>query len=174
MKRFLILVLFCLASVSSNAQMTNHKMYALFIYKFTQYIQWPSESSKYVVGVIGDSPVTAELENLATTRKNMEVRKVTPGSDMSALHILFVSESNSSQLSGIASKTAGKNILVVSETNAGAKKGAGINFVKIDDKVKFELNKGAVEKQGLKVSGDLISLSIMVGYIENALMFLRT
>jgi hypothetical protein len=29
--------------------------------------------------------------------------------------------------------------------------------------MKFELNKGAVEKQGLKVSGDLTKLAIVVG-----------
>lgn len=162
MKRLLILFVMVL-SLSSKAQMTNHKMYALFIYKFTQYIEWPNSSQKFVVGVIGNSPVIAELENLAASRKNLEIRKLTPGSDLAGIHILFVSEGSSSHLSSLANKTAGKNVLLVSETGSGAKKGAGINFVNIDDKVKFELNKSAVEKQGLKVSGDLVSLSIVVG-----------
>ena len=77
--------------------------------------------------------------------------------------MVFISEGQSSSLGSISAKLQGKPVLIISETGGGAKKGAGINFVILDDKMKFELNKGAVEKQGLKVSGDLAKLAIVVG-----------
>ncbi len=83
--------------------------------------------------------------------------------DLSACQMVFVSEGQSANLSTISGKLQGKPILLVSESPGAAKKGSGINFIIVDDKMKFELNKGAVEKQGLKVSGDLTKLAIVVG-----------
>lgn len=76
--------------------------------------------------------------------------------------MIFVSESNSANLKTVSAISAGKPALTSSETNVSSKKGAGINFVMVDDKMKVELNKSWVEKQGLKVSGVLVSLSILV------------
>lgn len=147
----------------SKAQGINYKVHALFLYKFTQYIEWPSANGNYVIGVVGNSPITEELQNIANTKKNVTVKRLSPTSDMSGCHLIFVSEGSSTHLSSVSSKVSGKPVLVISETGSGAKKGAGINFIMVDDKMKFELNKGTVERQGLKVSGDLVTLSIVVG-----------
>lgn len=116
-----------------------------------------------MIGVVGNSPILEELQNLAPIRKNLVIKKLTASSDMSGCQLVFVSENSSAQLSSVSAKLSGKPVLVISETGSGAKKGAGINFVMINDKMKFELNKSTVEHQGLKVSGDLVTLSIIVG-----------
>ncbi len=152
-----------MTTFNSKAQSVNYKVHALFLYKFTQYIEWPATNGNYVIGVVGNSPILEELQNLASIRKNLTIKKLTASSDMSGCQLIFVSENSSSQLSNVSGKVAGKPVLVISETGSGAKKGAGINFVQVDDKMKFELNKGTVERQGLKVSGDLVTLSIIVG-----------
>ncbi len=163
-------ILFILLSIAvyilptnAKSQSINYKVHAIFIYKFTQYIEWPAANGNYVIGVVGNSPILEELQALAGTRKNLIIKKLTPTSDMSGCQLIFVSENHSSSLSSISGKVTGKPVLVISETGSGAKKGAGINFVMKDDKMKFELNKGMVERQGLKVSGDLVTLSIIVG-----------
>lgn len=150
-------------SAGTKAQSVNYKVHALFLYKFTQYIEWPAANGNYVVGVVGNSPILEELEHIAATKKNFTVKKLSPGSDMSGCQLIFVSEGSSAHLSSVSAKVSGKPVLVISETGSGAKKGAGINFIMVDDKMKFELNKSMVERQGLKVSGDLVTLSIVVG-----------
>ncbi len=147
----------------AKAQNINYKVHALFLYKFTQYIEWPAANGNYVIGVVGNSPILEELENIAATKKNVTIKKLAAGSDMSGCQLIFVSEGSSTHLSTVSSKVSGKPVLVISETGSGAKKGAGINFIMVNDKMKFELNKSMVERQGLKVSGDLITLSIVVG-----------
>jgi hypothetical protein len=155
--------------VQSVPAQVNYKMHSLFIYKFTQYIEWPAfaSSGDFVIGVIGSSPLTSELEALATTKKvgdrNIVVKKLTPASDASSCHIVFVSEGQSSHLTNIAAKLASNPTLILSETEGGSKKGAGINFIIVEDKMKFELNKSVLEKRGLKVSADLVKLAIIVG-----------
>lgn len=166
--KFLFALLMLLQWSVSNAQV-NYKIHSLFMYKFTQYIEWPDKQSSgdFVIGVVGNSKITPELEALASTKKvgtkTIVIKKMSASADMSACHIVFVSESSSGSLGAISGKLAGKPVLVVSETSSGAKKGAGINFIIEDDKMKFELNKSAVEKQSLKVSGDLAKLAIVVG-----------
>ncbi|HWZ21159.1 MAG TPA: YfiR family protein [Cytophagaceae bacterium] len=159
----LITTAVCMLSLTTKAQNINYKVHALFLYKFTQYIEWPASNNSYVIGVVGNSPILEELQNLALTRKNLVIKKLTASSDLSGCQVVFVSENSSSQLSSLSAKLSGKPVLVISETGSGAKKGAGINFVMVDDKMKFELNKSTVEHQGLKVSGDLVTLSIIVG-----------
>ena len=158
----LFFVMFSISN-SGKAQNINYKIHALFIYKFTQYIEWPAANGNFVIGIVGNSPILPELETLASARKNITIKKLAPGSDMNGCHLIFISESSSASLNSISTKYHGKPVLVISETESGAKKGAGINFVMREDKMKFELNKAAIERQGLKVSIDLVKLSIVVG-----------
>ncbi|HVD99326.1 MAG TPA: YfiR family protein [Cytophagaceae bacterium] len=150
-------------SWSGKAQGINYKVHALFLYKFTQYIEWPAANGNYVIGVVGNSPILEELQNIAASKKNVTIKKLSPTSDLSGCQLIFVSEGSSAHLGTVSSKVNGKPVLVISETGSGAKKGAGINFIMVDDRMKFELNKANVERQGLKVSGDLVTLSILVG-----------
>ncbi|MCS6823699.1 MAG: YfiR family protein [Cytophagaceae bacterium] len=147
----------------------NYKMHSLFIYKFTQYIEWPASASSgdFVIGVVGNSPIISELEALASSKKvgtrNIVVKKLTSSSDPNGCHILFISESQSAHIGTLAGKLTNSPVLILSESEGGAKKGAGINFIIVDDKMKFELNKSAIEKRGLKISADLVKLAIVVG-----------
>ena len=162
-----IMAVLLVSIVANSSAQVNYKIHSLFMYKFTQYIEWPAGEGDFVIGVVGNSPIIAELEAVATTKKvntrTIVIKKMAASADFSACQMVFVSEGQSSSVAGIAAKISGKPILLVSENPGAAKKGAGINFVIIDDKMKFELNKAAVEKQGLKVSGDLTKLAIVVG-----------
>jgi hypothetical protein len=160
------LVLSCISRVDAQV---NYKLHSIFIYKFTQYIEWPDKGAAgdFVIGVVGNSPIQAELEALAATKKvgakNIVVKKLSPTADLSICHIVFLAEGQSSHLANISTKLSGKPCLLISEVTNGAKKGAGINLIIVDEKMKFEMNKGTVENQGLKVSGDLVKLAVMVG-----------
>ncbi|HVD98273.1 MAG TPA: YfiR family protein [Cytophagaceae bacterium] len=164
--KIVLTTLLLTSMLQTNAQV-NYKIHSLFMYKFTQYIEWPANSGDFVIGVIGNSPIISELESIAATKKvdtrNIVVKKMSASADLSGCQMVFISEGQSSSIGSIAAKLQGKPILLVSESPGAAKKGSGINFVIVDDKMKFELNKAAVEKQGLKVSGDLAKLAIVVG-----------
>ncbi|MCU0430459.1 MAG: YfiR family protein [Cytophagaceae bacterium] len=152
---------------AGNAQL-NYKLHSIFIYKFTQYIEWPDKTSggDFVIGVLGNSPIQPELNALAAAKKvgtrPIVIKKIQAGDDVSACHILFVASDQNSSLSGISSKTSGKPLLIISEMVNGAKQGASINLIMVDEKMKFEMNKKILERQGLKVSTDLVKLAIQV------------
>lgn len=77
-------------------------------------------------------------------------------------HILFVPTNLSNKIDEIASSLSGNPVLIVTDKPGMAQKGAAINFVEKDGKIKFELNQQATSDKGLKVSGSLSSLAILV------------
>jgi hypothetical protein len=160
------LFLFFIAGTASIAQeYTYHKVY---IYNFTKYIQWPTEKQKgeFIIGVYGKSSMTKELETMAANRsvgnQKIVVKQVDGTSDAAECHVLFIPSSKSSNLSALKSQLDGKPILFITEKSGMAKEGSDINFILVDGKLKYEMNKSSLEKSGLKVMPDLVKLAILV------------
>jgi hypothetical protein len=143
-----------------------YKLKAAFIYNFIQYIDWSVTSPKeYVVGILGSSPVENDLKEIAASKtvgdKKIVVRRFLTVNDISDCNILFITRENSGSLDAALLKTA-KGTLVIAEKPGCAKKGAAVNFVVADNKLKFEINQKAVAAEGLKASSQLLKLAIIV------------
>lgn len=78
------------------------------------------------------------------------------------VHILYVPDDESPKLKEAIKKLTGKSTLIVTESPGLSTQGAGINFVIVDNRQKFELNKSNVERQNLKVSKSLEDLALVV------------
>lgn len=146
----------------------NYKVHSMYMYHFTRYLDWPEnkKSEDFVIGVFGNSPIVSELEAIAISKKagnqTIVIKKFNSVDDLAVCHILFVSSGKSGEIEKILTATNNKPILLVSEKTGLGKKGTGVNFVIIDDKLKFEINKSSIESHGLKVSVDLLKLGIVL------------
>lgn len=90
------------------------------------------------------------------------VKKVSSSDEAANCNLLFVANSQSSKIEEINSLAAKKGILLITEKPGLCRKGSVINFVMKDGKWKFELNKSAAEKAGLRVANELVKVSITV------------
>jgi hypothetical protein len=145
------------------------KIKATFLYNFTKYIEWPEEykSGNFVIGIMGSNQTLYNDINTFFSSKTLgtqkyEIRMFSKASDISRCHMIFVPADYSGNISEVISKVKGKSTLIVTDKAGAAKQGAAINFVSVDNKQKFELNKSNVEKYELKVSSSLINLAIVV------------
>lgn len=144
------------------------KYHSVFIYNFSKYVKWPDaqNSGKFVIGLLGNSAIAKDLATMSKTKNingmPIEIKQFSSAADISDCHILYVSASASNSLGQVISKCSGKSVLIVTDNPGFAQKGAIINFVDIDGKIKFELNKQNAEFRGLKVAGSLASLAILV------------
>jgi len=169
MKRIFLIVGF-LIGVIGFSQAQKEKYESLFIYNFTKYIKWPDTYSPntFVIAVIGNSTIIDDLNGMAASKKQtasgavLEIKKYNSVDEIGICHIIFVSENSIDKLGQIESKTAGKPVLIVSDTPGTATKGAIINFVEKDGKIKFELNEAQATKRNLVVSSSLTSLAIII------------
>jgi hypothetical protein len=169
MKKFSILLglMVMVISTTLNAQNTESRYKALFIYNFTRYIEWPSNGTQdFVIGILGKSTVYSELLTIADKKnvgsQTISLKKFNSASEVSQCSILFIGNDASSQVASITTSMQGKNTLIITERPGLINKGAGINFVLDDGKQRFELSKTNMAKTGLKVNTQLMEMAMVV------------
>lgn len=151
-----------------SAWAQKEKFHSIFIYNFSKYVKWPEDQNtgKFVIGVYGSSIIEKDLVEMAASKKvnglPIEVRHFKSVEGLDQCHIIYVASSESGKIDQIISKTNSKPILIVTDKPGLANRGAAINFVELDGKIKFELNQQNAESRGLKVAGALTSLAIVV------------
>ncbi|MEO8111622.1 MAG: YfiR family protein [Ginsengibacter sp.] len=139
---------------------------AAFIYNFTKYIDWNvNNTDDFTICIFGNSSIYEPLTEIAATKtvqnKKIIIRRVSKPDEITSCNVLFISADNTYPLSSILA-TTGRGTLIVSETPGYANMGTAINFVIVNDKLKFEANVKSINDEGLKASSQLLKLAIIV------------
>jgi hypothetical protein len=150
-------------SAQENTTGKEYTLKAEFLYRFVDYVKWKEYTKKqtFKIAILEDSPITSSLNALAKN-KNIEIKEYKDLSDLRFCHILFVPYNSTIPLETILSKYSGKPVLIVTERNGSGKKGAHMNFIMIDNKLKFEVNLKAINKAGIGISSFLLQHAIIV------------
>ena len=165
-KKLFLVTGILLFSYASQAQIYNY--YQIFMYNFAKYIQWPADKQNgdFIIGVVGDSPITEYLTKMATQKKvgdqSIKVEVYPSASQIKPCHMLFIPEGQSGNFSALKSKLGNQPTLIITEKEGLGKQGSNINFIVVDGKLRFELNKTETEKSNLKISSDLTKLAILI------------
>lgn len=168
MKQQLLLLSLVLAifSVPASAQMSKFK--ALFLYNFAKNIDWPDNSvgDTFVITIVGDDDLASELEDLAEVRNlgnyNLTIKKASTVDQLDDSQIIYLGQSKSSLMPMLASYQKEKPALLVGGKEGLCSQGAGISFVTIDGKLKFQICPANIEGRGLKMAQKLVYLGIEV------------
>lgn len=136
------------------------------MYSFTRFFEWPENKKvgDFIIYVVGkNESLIKELNNLAAKKKvgNQDIEiKNTPSFDATVnAQIVYLTPEISRNVSDVISKNKNKGILVISEGPGGCKQGASINFIIIDNKLKFEYSNNNAVKAGLKTNNDFKALA---------------
>ena len=142
-----------------------------FVTKFPAYITWPSFTEGAAVPVfrycvLGEDRITGHLRSLVrlsdSPPRNAQVHVVAQISESIPCQVLFVPDRQAHLISEIVSALEGRAVLLVGETPGLAQQGAHINLFHAADHVKFEINRGALEKSRLRVSFRLLELARVI------------
>jgi len=160
---FWVLILFFKINTFAQAE----KLQSIFVYNFiTKFVEWPAsdKSGDFVIGVLGNSPIIDEFNQLAASRtvgsQKIVVKKFSSASEITSCHVLYVADSKTSEIATALGKIG--NTLLISNRDGAIKLGAAINFVIVDNKQRFELKTANATSKKLKVSPDLEKMAIMV------------
>jgi hypothetical protein len=162
-----ILLLF-FAARCSGQQVTDYKVHANIIYRFTKYIEWPEnkQAGDFVIGIVGDSPLYEELKvltlNKSVGNQTIIIKKFNNNAAFYNCSMLFISVDESRSLKRIALLTSEMPILLITEDAGLAKKGACINFIIVDDRLKLEINKNNILARNLNIASELLKLATIV------------
>lgn len=151
----------------SAAEVLEYRIKAAFVCKFVNYVEWPPHAfagadSPVVIGVMATDAVVDELARtaagLSANGRPLAVRRWRRGDSVAGVQIIYVARSEDSRLAETLAGINGQPILTVTESSHVAP-GSMINFVVVDDKVRFDIAPQAAELSGLRISVRLLGIA---------------
>lgn len=146
-----------------------YKVKATYIANFTMYIELPdgkpiAKQSKADVCVLGDSPIMnypKVFEEAPFDKLNISlVREDNLANVASHCSVVFIGSTEEAK--DVFSTLKNKLILTVSDAPDFVERGGMIGLVIDNGRVKFVVNKKAIEKSGLSVDSDLLGQALKV------------
>jgi hypothetical protein len=167
--RLLLLPLFVCAAVPQQRDAekdTTAILQANYLYNIAKLVEWKDASMRngnFIIGVIGSANLYQELIKQYSTRtigkQPIEVRKLPRTADVERCHLLFVGQSDLSLLPDIYKNLAKSPTLVVTEYEGALDDGAVVNFVRVNNLLKYELSLANATKHGVVVGLTLRNLA---------------
>jgi hypothetical protein len=152
----------------SGAETLEYRIKAAFVCKFASYVEWPAQvfarrDSPIVIGVIASDGVADELARtaagLSADGRPLVVHRLHRGEPVASTHLVYIANSEESQLAETLAALKGQPVLVVTESSRATALGSMINFVVVDDKVRFDIAPQAAELSRLRISARLLGVA---------------
>lgn len=150
----------------SAARLAEYRLKAAFIFRFPEYVDWPGTAfqgpdTPFTIGVLGADAFAEGLLKTIPGRKvdnrPLAVRKLRRGESISGLHVLFIGAAENAR--DILAPLKGQPVLTVTESEQAFVQGSMVNFVVVDDKVRFDVALPPAEQANLKISARLLSVA---------------
>ncbi len=145
-----------------------YQIKAAYLYNFAKFVEWPAQrfaddQAPLVIGISGKDPLGEELQAIARDHKingrSIVIKQVATAAEAGGVHLLFISDGEDSRMPEMLAGLKETAVLTVGESDKFIAAGGIINFVREADKVRFEINAGAAERAGLKISAQLLKLA---------------
>ena len=150
------------AAASGDA--AEYDVKAAFLLNFIRFVEWPQPppermDSPFAICILGDDPFGNSLTRVISGEtiggRRLVVRRLRKWPD--ACEVLFMSASHSSQAATLA--LSGSTVLTVGEAPGFLRDGGMIKFVVEERRVRFDINREAVERSALKMSSRLFAVA---------------
>src|SRR3984885_15239522 len=142
---------------------------AAFLYRFTGYVDWPAQAAadpQFTIAVLDADGVAAELGRLLQNRqiqnRPAQVRSIKNLRELDGAQMLYIGGSHRDDLRRLIGSVAGGPGLVVTNADGGLDAGSSVNFLLIDQRVRFEISLDAAQGSGLRVASELLAVAIRV------------
>ncbi|TNE82821.1 MAG: YfiR family protein [Gammaproteobacteria bacterium] len=159
------LLLLLLSPSLATADSIETRVKAAFLFKFCQYIEWPDDSfhsadTPLTIAVVGADDLARELREAVADRRIGErpvrIRQLQPDDGLEDVQVLFVGSGSS--LANYIEMASRLPVLTVTEDGGHDDTGI-INFVIVNNRVRFDIAQNRANLAGLKLSSLLLSVA---------------
>ena len=171
-----LLLWFCLLAaphraIADDADDLESRIKAAFIYKFADYVDWPiaalrEPNSVIVIGVMNADTVATELGQLSAAHPlgshTVQIRRLNPGDSVAGIHILFLGQALGERLPQVLQACRAQPVLTVTESEGALALGSVINFVTVDEHIRFNISLDSAQRNGLKLSSRLLGVALHI------------
>jgi len=134
------------------------------IHKFAQNVEWPLENEidTFHIGIYGQDPELLShfslLKSVKLKDKPISIRQFNHLSDISVIHVLYVTRENNIEIQKIVKRIEGSLTLLITDRVRNQDL-VMINFLPmVEGKANFEINRANIINANLKVTPDLLLL----------------
>jgi len=158
-----------LAARAQAASETSVK--AAYLFKFLNYVDWPptafaNDSSPYVIGIANADAMADDLSHQIAGRRvhnrAVAVRKIGATDKPTGLQVLFIGNGAGARQLELQKQVQSQPVLVVTESESAPAPGSMINFTLVDDRVRFTVALGPVNKAGLHINSRMLEVALSV------------
>ena len=152
------------SSISQDAQAARIKMKGVYIYQFARRVYWPEKYTKgdFNIGIFGNKDIFDQLSSSYTDKlvgsQAIKFKYFENASEIEDCHLLYVINKNKDIISAI-NKSIAKQTVLVSEVNDLVSSGSMFNFIYVQSRLKYQINKTKAEKSGFKIDQTLTKLA---------------
>ena len=139
---------------------------ATYLYKFPPYIEWPDDTlgkaRQFTICIVGADPFGALLDRAVSGQqvedRPIVIRRLAAFDAGAGCLIVFAA----GPVHDILAAAQGSPVLTVTDVGQDARDKGMINFVIVDNRVRFEIDDRAAARAGFTISSKLLSLALNI------------
>ena len=144
---------------------------AAFVYNFLKFVDWPPHAlalsdQPLSIAIVGEGPVADAVESLLEGKKvgthSLVVVRIKAGEPLADVHAVFVTGAHADKAHRTLATKGSAALLTIGDDDQFAARGGIIGLYVEDRRVRFEVNTGAADATGLRVSSRLLALARLV------------
>ncbi len=144
---------------------------AAYLSKFGIYVTWPDSTFQTSddplnICVVGEDPFGAALDQAVQDKSidthPVQVRRVSAYDPIPVCHILYVNDEDDYTEQGVLESARGRAVLTVTDGRGDLPPPGVVDFVVVDNRVRFTIDRDAAQQNGLKIGSKLLQLALNV------------
>lgn len=156
------------SSYAQNTSTPEYQLKAVFLFNFTQFIEWPegsfaTEQSPLIIGILGEDPFGSYLSDVVSGEKvnghPIMIMHFRNYEDIKTCHILFIANNEMNKMEQITASLKKHHILTVSDAPNFLYQGGMIRFFIKNNKIQFQINLDVAREDNLVISSKLLRLA---------------
>lgn len=169
--RLLLASVLALPAAAASPPTRAAEVKAVFLFNFTKFVQWPPEAfpaprSPIVIGVLGSDPFGRALEQAVAGEtvdgRPIEIKRFKSLETLGSSHVLYISASQEERVPEILLRLGRSGTLTVADIDGFAARGGAVQFRTEAGRLRFEINRDAADRAGLRVSSRVLGLASAV------------
>lgn len=165
-----IAALLCSFSVQVQAaDPSETQVTAAMIFNFSKFVEWPADALSGNVPlhicIAGSNPFNNsgdKYQGKISGGKMIKIRTVTSPQEVTGCNILYIDQSEQTELNSYLQQANQSPILTVSNIGQFASHNGIIGFFKQDDRLRFEINHEKAKRSRLTISSNMLKLARIV------------
>lgn len=168
---FFLLVCSAASPFPDQKDMREAQVKAVFIYNFTQFIDWPSwvfenEDDPLVITILGDKMLADLLSKAVKTESkdnhSITVKLINHMDELPPCQILYISTTKQKELPESGAGVFKEGLLTVSNIPNFALQGGIVGFYLEENKLRIQINLDRAKSYGLTISSKLLKVADVI------------